>query len=58
MFEINYLLTYLLNCSRNAGKGDIEEVVWLPREEQLPDCLMKRGASPVKMLQVIENGKL
>ena len=40
------------------AKGVIEEAVWVPREEQLADCLMKRGASTVKLLQVIEKGKL
>ena len=39
-------------------KNIVKEVKWQISHTQLADCLMKRGASSAKPLQVIQEGKI
>ena len=39
-------------------KNIVKEVKWQTSHTQLADCLMKRGASSVKPLQVLQEGKI
>ena len=34
----------------------VQEFKWVESDEQLADCLMKRGASSVKLLNALEKG--
>ena len=34
-------------------KGEVKEVEWVPTEQQLADCLAKKGASSKKLLQAL-----
>ncbi len=38
-------------------RGQIKEVQWVRTEKQLADCLTKEGASSVKLLKALEEGK-
>ena len=40
------------------GKGKIKKVIWVPTNDQLADCLTKRGSSPSKLLQVLTTNTL
>ena len=35
------------------GKGEIDKVEWIPKEQQLADCLTKKGALSKKLLQAL-----
>ena len=40
------------------AKGELGSLSWVPKEEQLADCLTKRGANPRKLIDCVEAGKL
>ena len=40
----------------SVKSGEIENVVWVPTEEMLADCLTKRGADNTKLRLVLESG--
>ena len=35
-------------------KGELEKVIWIPKENQLADCLTKAGSSSFRLLDVLE----
>jgi len=39
-------------------KGEIQKLVWVPSGSMLADCLTKRGASTLTMVQVLTNNQL
>ena len=38
-------------------KGELLSLSWIPNTQQLADCLTKKGANPISLLSVLENGK-
>ena len=40
----------------DLSENNIESLIWVPGEQQLADCLTKRGASGVKLLNVVQRG--
>ena len=40
------------------NNGDIDTVTWVTNDKQFADCLTKAGASPFKLLDVIDKNNL
>ena len=40
----------------DLAKNNIENLIWVPGEQQLADCLTKRGASGTELLNVVQTG--
>ena len=38
--------------------GDLHALTWCPGEQQLADCMTKRGANGLKLLTVLRSGTL
>ena len=39
-------------------KGEISNIQWVPGENQIADCLTKRGSSGYKLMNIMQSGKL
>ena len=48
----------IASIKEKIQKHMVKEYVWVPTEEQLADVLTKKGASPLRLLSVLEGGKL
>ena len=48
-----------ISATKEALKnGDIDTVTWVSTDKQYADCLTKAGASPFKLLEVIDKNAL
>ena len=46
------------SIQQNISDHEITGVRWVQGEDQLADCMTKRGASAYKLLQILKNGRM